>query len=180
MPDLITGHQGVNHITAEQVATLNRILMGNFGLGKVVRMKDGTIEAETLSVVIHTGYWRIEGIDMEVQEEDTILLDPIKTAGASRIDDIYVEVLKDIATGNERSEVVIIMGNEDYSPVPPAVPTRPENVTDDLLLAVKLARCTVADDDSMTMEDYSVAYNVSVNDLGLSVVNGKLNITYNE
>lgn len=180
MPDLITGHQGVNHITAVQVATLNKILMGNFGSGKVVRMKDGTIEAGTLSVVIHTGYWRVEGIDMEVQEEDTILLDPVTTAGASRIDDIYVEVLKDIATGNERSEVVVIMGNEDYSPVPPAVPTRPENVTDDLLLAVKLARCTVADDDTMTMVDESVAYNVSVNDLGLSVVNGKLNITYNE
>lgn len=180
MLDLITGHQGVNHISAEQVATLNRILMGNFGSGKVVRMKDGTIEAETLSVVIHTGYWRIEGIDMEVQEEDTILLDPIKTAGASRIDDLYVEVLKDIATGNERSEIVVIMGNEDYSPVPPAVPTRPENVTDDLLLAVKLARCNVADDNSMTMEDYTVVYNASNNDLGLSVVNGKVNITYNE
>ena len=180
MPDLITGHQGVNHITAVQVATLNRILMGNFGSGKVVRMKDGTIEAGTLSVVIHTGYWRAEGIDMEVQEEDTILLDPVTTAGASRIDDLYVEVLKDIATGNERSEIVVIMGNEDYSPVPPAVPTRPENVTDDLLLAVKLARCTVYDDDTMTMEDYSIAYNVSVNDLGLSVVDGKLNITYNE
>ena len=151
MLDLITGHQGVNHISAEQVATLNRILMGNFGSGKVVRMKDGTIEAGTLSVIINTGYWRTEGIDIQVQESDTILLDPVTTAGASRIDDLYVEV-----------------------------PTRPENVTDDLLLAVKLARCTVADDDSMTMEDYTVVYNAINNDLGLSVVNGKLNITYND
>lgn len=180
MLDLITGHQGVNHISAEQIATLNRILMGNFGSGKVIRMKDGTIEAGTLSVIINTGYWRTEGIDIQVQESDTILLDPVTTAGASRIDDLYVEVLKDIATGNERSEIVVIMGNEDYSPVPPAGPTRPENVTDDLLLAVKLARCTVADDDSMTMVDYTVVYNASNNDLGLSVVNGKLNITYNE
>ena len=104
MIDLITGHQGVAHISAEQVSTINNVMMNGYGSGEIVRLKDGTITDGPLSVEVSTGYWRMNGYDMQIQEDDTLLLDAVTTPGDSRIDIIFVELLQDIATGVQRCE----------------------------------------------------------------------------
>ena len=176
MIDLITGHQGVSHISAEQVSTLNRILSGDCDYGTIMRMKDGEIHAGILSVIVDTGYWRLNGIDMEIQEPDTILLDE-PSAGNSRIDMIYVELLQDIATGNQRCEYVVVQGVESITPTVPDEPTEPANQTDELLLIAPLAKVTVGSDNSTSMQDYTTKF---VPHVGLSIIDGKINITYNE
>jgi hypothetical protein len=160
MIDLITGHQGVAHISAEQVSTINKSMMNGYGSGQIVRLKDGTITDGTLSVIVSTGYWRMDGYDMEIQESDTLLLDPVTTPGDSRIDIIFVELLQDIATGVQRCEYVIIQGEPDPTPSDPATPTEPQNDTDRLILATPLCKCTVHDDDTMDFVDLTIAFDV--------------------
>ena len=93
--DLITGHQGVAHISAEQIAELQRAESGGYGDSKVMRMIDGGVTYAGLTITVAAGYWRVNGFDMEVQEAETIYIDPT-AAGLSRIDNIYVEILQDI------------------------------------------------------------------------------------
>lgn len=160
MIDLITGHQGVAHISAEQVSTINKSMMNGYGSGQIVRLKDGTITDGTLSVIVSTGYWRMDGYDMEIQEADTLLLDAVTTPGDSRIDIIFVELLQDIATGVQRCEYVIIQGEPDPTPSEPATPTEPQNDTDSLILVMPMCKCTVHDDDSMDFVDLTIAFDV--------------------
>lgn len=160
MIDLITGHQGVAHISAEQVSTINKSMMNGYGSGQIVRLKDGTITDGTLSVIVSTGYWRMDGYDMEIQESDTLLLDPVTNPGDSRIDIIFVELLQDIATGVQRIEYVIVQGEEDPTPSEPATPTEPQNDTDRLILATPLCKCTVHDDDTMDFVDLTIPLDV--------------------
>lgn len=160
MIDLITGHQGVAHISAEQVSTINKSMMNGYGSGQIVRLKDGTITDGTLSVIVSTGYWRMDGYDMEIQESDTLLLDPVTNPGDSRIDIIFVELLQDIATGVQRIEYVIVQGEEDPTPSEPATPTEPQNDTDRLILATPLCKCTVHDDDTMDFVDLTIPFDV--------------------
>ena len=158
MIDLITGHQGVAHISADQIASINNAMMDNYGANKVMRLVGGELTANGLTIEVGTGYWRANGFDMEVQEAETIYIDPT-AAGLSRIDNIYVEILQDIPTGAQRSEIVTVNGEPSATPTAPEAPTAPELNTDILLQIIKLARVTVSEG-AMIMEDYSVAYNI--------------------
>lgn len=154
--DLITGHQGVAHISAEQIANINNALMDDYGVDKVVRLDDGTLTQDGLSINVGTGFWRVNGFDMEIQEAETIYVDPTAT-GLSRIDNIYVEILQDIPTGAQRSEIVTVQGEAAASPVAPDAPTAPVLNTDILLQVTPLATVTVTEG-AMVMTDLSVAY----------------------
>ena len=156
--DLITGHQGVSHISADQIATINNAMMDNFGANKVMRLVGGELIADGLTITISEGYWRVNGFDMEIQEGETLYIDPT-TIGLSRIDDIYVEILQDIPTGAQRAEIYIALGEPSATPTAPDEPTAPYLNTDILLQIIKLARVTVSEG-AMIMEDYSVAYNI--------------------
>jgi hypothetical protein len=109
-----------------------------------------------LTIEVGTGYWRANGFDMEVQEAETIYIDPT-AAGLSRIDNIYVEILQDIPTGAQRSEIVTVNGEPSATPTAPEAPTAPELNTDILLQVVPLASVTVTEG-AMVMTDLSVAY----------------------
>ena len=154
--DLITGHQGVAHISAEQIAELQRAELGGYGDNKVMRMIDGGVTYAGLTITVAAGYWRVNGFDMEVQEAEEILIDPT-TTGLSRIDNIYVEILQDIPTGSQRSEIVTVQGEAAASPVAPDAPTAPVLNTDILLQVTPLATVTVTEG-AMVMTDLSVAY----------------------
>ena len=154
--DLITGHQGVAHISAEQIAELQRAESGGYGDSKVMRMIDGGVTYAGLTITVAAGYWRVNGFDMEVQEAETIYIDPTAT-GLSRIDNIYVEILQDIPTGSQRSEIVTVQGEAAASPVAPDAPTAPVLNTDILLQVTPLATVTVTEG-AMVMTDLSVAY----------------------
>jgi hypothetical protein len=154
--DLITGHQGVAHISAEQIANINNALMDDYGVDKVVRLDDGTLTQDGLTINVGTGFWRVNGFDMEIQEAETVYIDPTAT-GLSRIDNIYVEILQDIPTGSQRSEIVTVQGEAAASPVAPDAPTAPVLNTDILLQVTPLATVTVTEG-AMVMTDLSVAY----------------------
>ena len=156
MIDLITGHQGVAHISADQIASINNAMMDNYGANKVMRLVGGELTANGLTIEVGTGYWRANGFDMEVQEAETIYIDPT-AAGLSRIDNIYVEILQDIPTGAQRSEIVTVNGEPSATPAAPEAPTAPELNTDVLLQVVPLASVTVTEG-AMVMTDLSVAY----------------------
>lgn len=156
--DLITGHQGVAHISAEQTAELQRAESGGYGDSKVMRMIDGGVTYAGLTITVAAGYWRVNGFDMEVQEAEEILIDPT-TTGLSRIDNIYVEILQDIPTGSQRSEIVTVQGEAAASPVAPDAPTAPVLNTDILLQVTPLATVTVTEG-AMVMTDLSVAYEI--------------------
>lgn len=156
MIDLITGHQGVAHISADQIASINNAMMDNYGANKVMRLVGGELTANGLTIEVGTGYWRANGFDMEVQEAETIYIDPT-AAGLSRIDNIYVEILQDIPTGAQRSEIVTVNGKPSATPTAPEAPTAPELNTDILLQVVPLASVTVTEG-AMVMTDLSVAY----------------------
>ena len=154
--DLITGHQGVAHISADQIASINNAMMDNYGANKVMRLVGGELTANGLTIEVGTGYWRANGFDMEVQEAETIYIDPT-ASGLSRIDNIYVEILQDIPTGSQRSEIVTVQGEAAASPVAPDAPTAPVLNTDILLQVTPLATVTVTEG-AMVMTDLSVAY----------------------
>lgn len=156
MIDLITGHQGVAHISADQIASINNAMMDNYGANKVMRLVGGELTANGLTIEVSTGYWRANGFDMEVQEAETIYIDPT-ASGVSRIDNIYVEILQDIPTGAQRSEIVTVNGEPSATPTAPEAPTAPELNTDILLQVVPLASVTVTEG-AMVMTDLSVAY----------------------
>lgn len=162
--NLITGHQGVSHISAEQIATLNNAMMDGYGSNKVMRMTGGAVSYTGLTVSIATGYWRVDGYDMEIQEAETIYIDPT-AEGVSRIDNIYVEILQDIPTGAQRSELVVIQGEEAVSPIEPSDPTAPYLNTDILLHVVKLGTATVTEG-AMVYTDETIGFEyVSPDDL---------------
>lgn len=154
MFDLITGHQGLPHITAEQVSTLNDIFMYGYGADTIVRLQDGTIGQDGRAIVVAAGYWRANGYDMQITEDETIALDPTE-AGESRIDVIYAEILQDIPTGNQRTEFVVIQGIPDVTPSEPPVPTGPQLTTDELILALPVAKCTITQN-TMTFVDETI------------------------
>ena len=142
MIDLITGHQGFNHITAAQIADINNSMVWGYGNDIVLRLKDGLVTSSGLYVGIGTGYWRANGYDMEITTEETIYVDA-SSAGTSRIDGFYVEILQDIASGNQRAEFVYVKGTEASVPTAPADPTAPTLTTDVMLQCVKFASATI-------------------------------------
>jgi len=157
MIDLITGHQGVSHISAEQIADLQNAEMAGYGAHKVMRMDGGAVSATGLTVSVGIGYWRVNGYDMEIQEAEEILIDPTAT-GYNRIDNIYVEILQDIPSGVQRSELVVVQGEESAStPTPPLDPTDPELNTDILLQVELVCTCEVTDG-AMTFTDETIPY----------------------
>ena len=159
MIDLITGHQGVAHISAVQVATLNNKLTGDVGANKVVRIMDGLVTTDGLGISIGTGYWRVNGYDMEITEAETILFDPTD-AGLKRIDGVYIEILQDIASGVQRSEVVVVQGEAAVSPTAPDAPTEAQYTTDILTQCELIGEATI-DESTMTFEDATIEYEVS-------------------
>lgn len=154
MFDLITGHQGLPHITAEQVSTINDIFMYGYGENTIVRLLDGTISQDGRAIVISEGYWRANGYDMQITEDETIAFDPTE-AGVSRIDVVYAEILQDIPTGNQRTEFVVIQGTPGAYPVEPPVPSAAPLTTDDLILAIPVAKCTISEN-LMTFVDQTI------------------------
>ena len=139
MIDLITGHQGMPHISAKQISDLNNAMMEGYGADKIMRMKDGTITLTNNDVfTVNPGYWRVNGYDMEIQQTETIqIVRP--TGNLKRYDDIYIEILRDIPSGAERAELVKVEGSPaTSSPSHPPVPTEPELNTDVLLLCIKV------------------------------------------
>ena len=159
MIDLITGHQGVNHISAVQVATLNNRLTGDIGVNKVVRILDGEISADGLGITIGTGYWRANGYDMEITEAETILFDPTD-AGLQRIDGVYIEILQDIASGVQRSEIVVVQGEAAVSPTAPDAPTDPQYTTDILKQCELIGQATI-DENAMTFVDSTIEFEIN-------------------
>ena len=176
MIDLITGHQGMAHITAEQISDINNAMMDGYGVDKVMRLDGGDVTLDGLSLVIEVGYWRVNGFDMEIKEEETLYFDPT-VAGVSRIDDVYVEILQDITDGYQRAVLVIVQGEPDVSPVAPDEPTAPELNTDILLQIVHVARCTISSG-AMTVSDKTIVYKyVSPEDLTNITIKGSTNNT---
>lgn len=139
MIDLITGHQGMPHISAKQISDLNNAMMEGYGADKIMRMKDGTITLTNNDVfTVNPGYWRVNGYDMEIQQTETIQIER-PTGNLKRYDDIYIEILRDIPSGAERAEIVKVEGSPASSnPSHPPVPTEPELTTDVLLLCIQV------------------------------------------
>lgn len=136
MIDLITGHQGLPHISAKQISDINNAMMEGYGADKVMRMKDGTITLSNDTFTVNPGYWRVNGYDMEIQETESITIERT-TGNLKRYDDIYVEILRDIPSGAERAELVKVEGTPaSSSPSHPAAPTEPELTTDTMLLCI--------------------------------------------
>lgn len=157
--DLITGHQGQLHISAEQIATLNNASLNGYGDHKVLRMVNGTVSYTGLVISIATGYWRVNGFDMEIYESENVYIDP-STIGTSRIDRVFVEILQDIPSGVQRSELVVVMGEESANtPIAPDVPTDPELNTDLMLQCEEVCVVTVTEG-AMTLADSTIAFNV--------------------
>lgn len=151
MIDLITGHQGIPHISAEQVATINNIFMYGYAPQTIVRLLGGAVGQSGRGVTIDPGYWRVDGYDMQITDPEVIGFDPTE-ADVSRIDVLYIEFLQDIPTGNQRIEFVVVQGEPNEFPVEPPVPTDPQLSTDELLMAVSVAKCTISED-TMVMVD---------------------------
>ena len=159
MIDLITGHQGVSHISAEQVATLQNAEMDNFGSHKVVKMVGGAISYAGLTISVDTGYWRVNGYDMEIKEAESILIDPT-AAGLHRIDRVFVEILQDIPSGVQRSELRVVQGEESEStPTAPSTPIEPYLNTDLLLQIEEVCTVTVSDG-SMILTDSTLTFDI--------------------
>ena len=156
--DLITGHQGVAHISARQISDINKAVMNGYGDDTVVRMTGAELTQDGLTIEISTGYWRTNGFDVEVSEEETVYIDP-SSVGTSRIDNVYVELLQNIPTGSQRAEIVTVQGEEADSPIAPEDPTAPVLNTDILLEVVKLAQVTVTEG-AMVLNDMTVAYDL--------------------
>lgn len=155
MIDLITGHQGVPHISAEQVSTINNVMMYGYGQDTVVRLKDGTISKDGLEILFAAGYWRANGYDIQITEDDSVILDPT-SAGMSRIDVVYAELLQDIPSGVQRIELVVVQGTESATPTEPPVPVDPQLTTDLLILALSVVKGTVTES-TMVIEDETIS-----------------------
>lgn len=154
MIDLITGHQGVPHISAEQVSTIQNALMYGYGQDQIVRIKDGGISKDGLEILIAAGYWRANGHDIQITEDDSVILDPT-SEDMSRIDVVYAELLQDIPSGVQRVELVVVQGTEAETPTEPPVPVAPQLTTDLLLLAVPVVKATVTEG-AMTIVDQTL------------------------
>lgn len=158
--DLITGHQGVAHISAEQIAELQRAELGGYGDNKVMRMIDGGVTYAGLTITVAAGYWRVNGYDMQIQEAEEILIDPT-AAGMSRIDKVYAAILQDIPSGVQRSELRVVQGEESAStPTAPTKPTAPILNTDELLQIEEVCTVTVSDG-AMTFTDNTIPYELA-------------------
>lgn len=169
--DLITGHQGQMHISAAQVANLNNSLLNGAGDHKVLRLIDGAVSFTGLIVSVANGYWRVNGYDMEIYEEEVVNIDPSST-GTSRIDKVFVEILQDIPSGIQRSELVVVKGEESAgTPVSPDAPTDPVLNTDLLLQCEEVCIVTVTEG-AMTIADSTEEY-TTVTPAELAIVEGK-------
>lgn len=158
--DLITGHQGVAHISAEQIAELQRAELGGYGDNKVMRMIDGGVTYSGLTITVAAGYWRVNGYDMQIQEAEEILIDPT-AAGYNRIDKVYATILQDIPSGVQRSELRVVQGEESAStPTAPTKPTAPILNTDELLQIEEVCTVTVSDG-AMTFQDNTIPYRLA-------------------
>lgn len=158
--DLITGHQGVAHISEEQIAELQRAELGGYGDNKVMRMIDGGVTYSGLTITVAAGYWRVNGYDMQIQEAEEILIDPT-AAGYNRIDKVYATILQDIPSGVQRSELRVVQGEESAStPTAPTKPTAPILNTDELLQIEEVCTVTVADG-AMTFTDETIPYELA-------------------
>ena len=91
--DLITGHQGFAHITAEQVAEVNRAMTYGAGDDIVIRLVDGLVTGSDFYIEVGAGYWRANGFDIQITEPKGIYVDPT-SVGTARIDNFYIEVFK--------------------------------------------------------------------------------------
>lgn len=164
MLDLITGHQGFLHITAEQISEVNRSITAGYGDNAVLRLKDGTLSSTGLSIGIAAGYWRANGFDVEITSAETIYIDP-SSVGTSRIDKFYIELLQDIPSGNQRAELVYVKGTEASVPVAPSDPTAPVLTTDILLECVCYASALI-EENSLSLTDLTkVIQNVTPEDM---------------
>ena len=158
--ELITGHQGVAHISAEQIAELQRAELGGYGDSKVMRMIDGGVTYSGLTITVAAGYWRVNGFDMQIQEAEEILIDPT-AAGMNRIDKVYATILQDIPSGVQRSELRVVQGEESAStPTAPTKPTAPILNTDELLQIEEVCTVTVSDG-AMTFTDNTIPYELA-------------------
>lgn len=158
MIDLITGHTGTQHVTAKQIADINNAMMAGYGNDKVMRLSGGEIgQTGVLEITISEGLWRVNGFDMEIQEAETVAIDPCMTS-APRIDRLFVEILQDIPTGFQRSEIVVIKGTENSHPVAPNIPTDPESGTDLLLEVIPLANVFVDGSSIYEFTDLTIEY----------------------
>lgn len=158
--DLITGHQGVAHISEEQIAELQRAELGGYGDSKVMRMIDGGVTYAGLTITVAAGYWRVNGYDMQIQEAEEILIDPT-AAGYNRIDKVYATILQDIPSGVQRSELRVVQGEESAStPTAPTKPTAPILNTDELLQIEEVCTVTVSDG-AMTFTDNTIPYELA-------------------
>lgn len=158
--DLITGHQGVAHISAEQIAELQRAELGGYGDSKVMRMIDGGVTYAGLTITVAAGYWRVNGFDMQIQEAEEILIDPT-AAGMSRIDKVYATILQDIPSGVQRSELRVVQGEDSATtPTAPTKPTAPILNTDELLQIEEVCTVTVSDG-AMTFTDNTIPYELA-------------------
>lgn len=166
MLDLITGHQGFLHITAEQISEVNRAITAGYGNNAVLRLKDGTLSSTGLSIGVSPGYWRANGFDVQITSAETLYVDP-SSVGTSRIDKFFIELLQDIPSGNQRAELVYVKGTEASVPTPPDDPTAPVLTTDIMLDCVCYATALI-EENSLTLTDLTkVIQNVTPTDMEL-------------
>ena len=153
--ELITGHHGDTVITAEQFAEYNRMLIGDDN-SIVYRSRTSNFCATSTSGLywtMDTGHLLANGRDIAVDEAETVGTDPTTTY--TRIDSIFLEVLRDDTTLAERAEFVLELGTEAEEPIAPDTPTDADDTLTTLLFAIRVADLVVDGDEITSYTDYT-------------------------
>lgn len=161
--ELVTGHTGTAHITAEQVASLQQGIISDDS-AKLYRFNTGNqcevSVVDDLQVQINTGNAIASGRHFQVTAAETFDIDPTNS-GYSRIDGIFFEIISDNETSVESCQFVTVKGNEYLTTTGiPNVPDTPTSVDDThtLLICVPVAYVYVSYQTISTLEDETVAY----------------------
>jgi hypothetical protein len=153
--ELITGHHGDTVITSEQWAEYNRMLIGDDN-SIVYRSRTSNFCATSTSGLywtMDTGHLLANGRDIAVDEAETVGTDPTTTY--TRIDSIFLEVLRDDTTLAERAEFVLELGTEAEEPIAPDTPTDADDTLTTLLFAIRVADLTVSGEEITSYVDYT-------------------------
>lgn len=158
--ELVTGHTGSTHITAEQVS---RLLKGVTATDAttVQRLNVGNLAALSYAdatMQIATGDMLLDGFHVTFETSESIPLDATVESTNSRIDKIVLEIIQDNTTSYQRAELVIVQGEEAESPTAPDTPTEPDSGTEEFLAVGVIAQVTVTADAITEFTDLTNLY----------------------
>lgn len=171
--ELVTGHAGTLHITANQVSRLIRGVTAT-DESTVQRLNVGNNAAITYSGItmsIASGELLLDGYHVTLVDDtggtsgETLIFDATLESTNSRIDKVVLEIVQDNTTSYQRAEIVIVQGEESESPVAPATPTEPESSTEEFLAVGVIAQVTITGDDISSLSDLTNLYGGSYVDL---------------